>query len=198
VVQGEFEMTVCIGVIDKQYRCCYIGADCGVSYDSHHSATDTPKVFNPCDRKDIVIGCAGSVRMANLLMSDDTLFDGLPEDEYKADDKLIIDLIQTFIPKLKVHAESLKRDNEDFDLILAIRDRLYRVQSDYSIYEASSDTVLGNIIVIGSACETAYGAMMMADSIDPSMETGTKIRKAIGICAYYNYGITPQSTILNT
>lgn len=114
-------MTVCIGVIDKQYRCCYVGADCGVSYDSHHSATDTPKVFNPCDRKDIVIGCVGSVRMANLLMSDDTLFDGLPEDEYKADDKLIIDLIQTFIPKIKAHAESLKRDNEDFDLILAIK-----------------------------------------------------------------------------
>ena len=191
-------MTVCIGVVDKKNKCCYVGADYGVSFDSHYTATETPKVFHPCDRKDIVIGCSGSIRMANLLMSDDTLFDGLPEEEYKADDKLIIDLIQTFIPKIKAHAESLKKDDEDFDLIVAIKDRLYRVQSDYAIYEAGSDYLTGGMVVIGSACETAYGAMMMANDINPEMGIGLKLRKAIGICAYYNYGITPQCIVDNT
>jgi len=193
-------MTVCIGVINPLDHCCYVGADCGVSYDSHHSATDTPKVFHPCDRKDIVIGCAGSIRMANLLMSDDTLFDSFPVDEYKVDDHLILDLIKLFIPNVKYHAESLKKENEDFDLILAIKDRLYRVQSDYSIYE-SNEGMYGNytgVVAIGSACETAYGAMMMAESINPDLPYYDRIKKAIHICSFYNYGITPQSTILKT
>ena len=199
-------MTVCIGVINPLDHCCYVGADCGVSYDSHHLSTNTAKVFYLSDkrysfiRKDIVIGCAGSIRMANLLMSDDTLFDSFPIDGYKVDDNFIIDLIKFFIPKVKIHAESLKKENEDFDLILAIRDRLYRVQSDYSIYE-SNDGMYGDytgVIAIGSACETAYGAMMMAESINPDLPYYDRIKKAIHICSFYNYGITPQSTILKT
>ena len=83
-------MTVCIGVKDKKNHCCYVGADSGVSHSSFHIKTITPKVFHPYERTDIVIGCAGSIRMANLLQSDETMFEGLPEDEYLSDDKLIL------------------------------------------------------------------------------------------------------------
>lgn len=185
-------MTVCIGIRDKKNKCCYVGADCGVSHSSFHTKTITPKVFHPYDRADIVIGCAGSIRMANLLQVDETMFEGLPEDEYLSDDKLILDIIQTVIPKIKAHAESLKKEDDEFDLILAVKDRLYRIQSDCSIYE------VGEMEIIGSGCETAYGAMMMAESYDPYANYRAHIESAISISATYNYGISLPVTILNT
>ena len=185
-------MTVCIGIKDKKNHCCYVGADSGVSHSSFHTKTITPKVFHPYDRADIVIGCAGSIRMANLLQADETMFEGLPEDEYLSDDKLILDIIQTVIPKIKAHAESLKKEDDGFDLMLAIKDRLYRIQSDCAIYEVEE------MEIIGSGCETAYGAMKMANSYDPYDNYKIHIESAISISAEYNYGITSQSTILKT
>ena len=185
-------MTVCIGIKDKKNHCCYVGADSGVSHSSFHTKTITPKVFHPYERKDIVIGCAGSIRMANLLQADETMFESLPEDEYLSDDKLILDLIQAVIPKIKVYADSLKKGDDEFDLILAVKDRLYRVQSDCSIYE------IEEMEIIGSGCETAYGAMMMAETYDPYTNYKSHIESAISISAKYNYGISLPVTILPT
>lgn len=185
-------MTVCIGIKDKKNHCCYVGADSGVSHSSFHTKTITPKVFHPCDRTDIVIGCAGSIRMANLLQADETMFEGLPEDECLSDDKLILDIIQTVIPKIKEHAETLKKDEAEFDLILAVKDKLFRIQSDCSIYEVEE------MDVIGSGCETAYGAMMMAETYDPYDNQKSHIESAIIISAGYNYGISSPVAILCT
>ena len=185
-------MTVCIGIRDKKNHCCYVGADCGVSHSSFYTKTITPKVFHPYERTDIVIGCAGSVCMANLLQSDNTLFEGLPKDKYPSDDILLLDLIQVVIPKIKVHAGILKQDNNEFDLILAVKDRLYRIQSDCSIYEVEE------MEIIGSGCETAYGAMKMADSYDPYDNYKSHIESSIRISSEYNYGITAMSVVLCT
>ena len=185
-------MTVCIGIKDKKNHCCYVGADCGVSHSSFHTKTITPKVFHPYDRTDIVIGCAGSIRMANLLQADETMFEGLPEDEYLSDDKLILDIIQTVISKIKNHADALKKGDDEFDLILAVKDRLYRIQSDCSIYEVEE------MEIIGSGCESAYGAMKMADSYDPYDNYKSHIESAISISAKYNYGISLPAIILCT
>lgn len=114
------------------------------------------------------------------------------EDEYLSDDKLILDIIQTVIPKIKAHADSLKKDDAEFDLILAIKDRLYRIQTDCAIYEVEE------MEIIGSGCETAYGAMMMADSYDPYDNYKSHIESAISISAEYNYGISIPVKILNT
>lgn len=185
-------MTVCIGIKDKKNHCCYVGADCGVSNSSFYTKTITPKVFHPYDRTDIVIGCAGSISMTNLLQAEETLFERLPKDKYPSDDILILDLIQSVIPKIKAHANTLKQDNNEFDLILAVKDRLYRIQSDCSIYEVEE------MEIIGSGCETAYGAMMMAETYDPGINYLSKIRSSISICSEYNYGITASSVVLCT
>ena len=84
-------MTICIGIRDKKNNCCYVGADCGVSHSYFYTKTTTPKVFHPYGRTDIVVGCAGSIRMFNLLLADSTMFECLPEDRYPSDDKLIQD-----------------------------------------------------------------------------------------------------------
>ena len=185
-------MTVCIGIKDKKNHCCYVGADSGVSHSSFHTRTVTPKVFHPYDRADIVIGCAGSIRMSNLLRADETMFDVIPNDEYIYDDNFITDIIRAIIPKIKEYAETLKKDDAEFDLILAIKDRLYRIQSDCSIYEVEE------MEIIGSGCETAYGAMKMAESYDPYDNYKSHIQSAISITAEYNYGISIPVKILNT
>lgn len=154
--------------------------------------TVTTKVFHPYKRKDIVIGCAGSIRMSNLLQADNTMFESLPENKYISDDKLIINIIQKIIPKIKNHSDLLKEGNEEFDLILAIKDRLYRIQSDCSIYEVEE------IEIIGSGCETAYGAMMMSETYDPCDNYKSHIESAIGISSKYNYGISIPVTVLCT
>jgi ATP-dependent protease HslVU (ClpYQ) peptidase subunit len=185
-------MTVCIGIKDKKNHCCYVGADCGVSHSSFHTKTITPKVFHPYDRADIVIGCAGTVRMANLLQSDETMFDVIPDDEHIYDDNFITDIIRAIIQKIKNYADSLKKGDDEFDLILAVKDRLYRIQSDCSIYEVE------DMEIIGSGCETAYGAMMMAETYDPYANYKAHIESAISISADYNYGISLPATILCT
>lgn len=130
--------------------------------------------------------------MANLLQADETMFECLPKDEYISDDKLILDIIQTVIPKIKEYAETLKKDDAEFDLILAVKDRLYRIQSDCSIYEVEE------MEIIGSGCETAYGAIMMAETYYPYDNYKSHIESAIIISAKYNYGITTPVKILNT
>ena len=185
-------MTVCIGVIDKRNECCYVGADQGLSFDNYHSRTVTPKVFHPCSREDIIIACAGSIRLANLLYTDDSLFDGIPEGA-TADGETIKDLIQTVIPKIEKHLSGIKQEDSDFDLIIAIQNRLYRVQGDLAVYESDS-----GLEIIGCGRDTAYGAMRTAEAYDPGINYLSKIRSSISICSEYNYGITASSVVLCT
>lgn len=86
----------------------------------------------------------------------------------------------------------LKKDDTEFDLIFAVKDRLYRIQSDCSIYEVEE------MEIIGSGCETAYGAMMMAKNYEPYDNYKSHIESAINISAEYNYGISIPVKILNT
>lgn len=185
-------MTVCIGVIDKQNKCCYVGADQGLSFDNYHSRTVTPKVFHPCDREDIIIACAGSVRLANLLYTDGSLFDGIPEGA-TAGGETIKDLIKTVIHKIEKHLSGIKQEDSDFDLIIAIQNRLYRVQGDLAVYESDS-----GLEIIGCGRDTAYGSMRTAEAYDPGINYLSKIRSSISICSEYNYGITASSIVLCT
>lgn len=100
--------------------------------------------------------------------------------------------IQKIIPKIESYSALLKECNEEFDLILAIKDRLYRIQSDCSIYEVEE------IEIIGSGCETAYGAMMMAETYDHCSNYSSHIESAISISSKYNYGISIPVTVLCT
>lgn len=52
--------------------------------------------------------------------------------------------------------------------------------------------------IIGSGCETAYGAMKMAESYDPYNNYKSHIQSAISISAEYNYGVSTPVNILTT
>ena len=186
-------MTCCIGAIDKEKHCCYIGADSCVSMDNFHIQTTTSKVFYNKNHKDILWGCAGSIRMANLIMQDDKMF---PESA-NTDEIQIGYIIEFIIPVIKEYAESLHPDHKGFDLILAIKDRLYRIQDDYSVYQVD------DFVTIGCGCCTAYGAMKAYQSLkelgyNKSHPVDGAILQSILISAGYDYGVSYPVTILKT
>lgn len=192
-------MTVCIGIIDKENKCCYVGADQCVCDFGKTFCSTTPKIFHPCGREDIIIACSGSIRMGNLLSTDDTLFESIPEDSI-LDDTTINIFIKTIIPKIEKHYDTVslfsvkKGDDPDiFNLIIAIKDRLYRVLGDLSVYEAES-----GLLTIGCGRDTAYGAMEAFRSHCPDLSYIDRIKKSICICSEYNYGITASSIVLCT
>lgn len=207
-------MTCCIGVVDHNKHCCYVGADSCISADSFHIQTNTSKVFYALGHKDIVWGCAGSIRMANLISMDNRMF---PEqsnpphptlqkyiDAVKNSGKLTTDwdiyryyIICYAIPILKEYADSLQKDHNEFDLLLAIKDTLFRIQDDLSVYE------IRDFATIGCGCCTAYGAMKAYESLrylgykKPYPIEGA-IQQSIQISAGYDYGVDMPVTILNT
>ena len=58
-------MTVCLAYT-HQNTCFMLGDSCA-SDSINHSVVRNPKVFNPVGRRDVLIGCAGTFRLPNLL-----------------------------------------------------------------------------------------------------------------------------------
>lgn len=181
-------MTVCIGVIDKENHCCYVGADSCVSSDSFHTQTKTVKCFYAHGREDVIWGCAGSIRMANLIFTDTRMF---PVGFSYPQENIFNCLITKVIPILKEYADTLSQNHNEFDLILAIKDQIFRIQEDLSVYEIDD-----NLITIGCGCSTAYGAMKAFESIN--LDIPTRIQQSISISAGYDYGVSTPSTIFST
>lgn len=186
-------MTCCIGVIDKKNHCCYVGADSCISADSFHTNTKTPKVFYALGHTDIIWGCAGSIRMANLIMQDHKMF----SERLNTETINLGYIIEFIIPVIKEYAESLHPDHKEFDLILAIRDCLFRIQDDYSVYEVR------DFATIGCGCSTAYGSMKAYQSLkqlgyESEYPVEGLILQSIQISSEYDYGVDTPVTILNT
>ena len=183
----EKNMTCCIGAVDKESGCCYIGADSCISYDSFYIKTITSKVIRDKNHNDILWGCAGSIRMANLILQDDRMFPinldtSIVNLEY---------LISYTVPILKEYCDLLSQNNKEFDLILAIRESLYRIQNDLAIYEVK------DFVTIGCGCCSAYGAMKAYKSLE-SYPIEKAIFKSINISSGYDYGVSCPVVILKT
>ena len=181
-------MTVCIGVIDKENHCCYVGVDSCVSSDAFHTKTKTTKCFFANGREDVIWACAGSIRMANLISTDTRMF---PVGFSYPRKTLFDNIILKVVPILKEYADTLHPDHKEFDLILAITDKMFRIQEDLSVYEPDDD-----IITIGCGCQTAYGAMKAFQQLH--LDPIESIRNSIVISANYVYGVDSPSVILKT
>lgn len=71
-------MTVTLAYYDSVSDKCYIGADSCASDAINHSVCKNMKCFHPVGRRDVLIGCAGTFRLPNLLQYVPNVF---PEEE---------------------------------------------------------------------------------------------------------------------
>ena len=187
-------MTVLIGYADRNNHVCYVGADCCVSFGSYRLVTDTPKVFHYRGLESVIIACSGSIRMGNMLYADTEMFSA----KFNPSDVDMTYLIRNVVPVIKKYSESLDANDNAWDIIMAVKDRLFVIQGDCSVLEMSDDH---NLVTLGCGCETAYGAMyalLFMNKKTKIYSLDNLIAKAIDITADYNMGISHMKTILRT
>lgn len=193
-------MTVIIAYADREHNKCYIGGDFCVSFGSFRVNSNTTKVFHYNERFDIVIGCSGSVRMGNLVYTDKDMF---PEDMSSSQFDFNY-IVKNVSPILKSYSDSLYASDNQWELVIAIKDKLYLIQGDCSVLEMYDEN---NLITLGCGCETAWGAMksllFMYDyankrGFDFRMSISELIVKALNISLKYNQGVDETTRVLHT
>lgn len=188
-------MTVLIGYADKENHTCYVGGDYGVSFfGSYRLITDTPKVFHYRGLDNVIIACSGSIRMCNLIYADTNIF----PDKFNPCDIDLKYITRNIVPVLKKYSDTLEPNDNAWDIIMAVKDRLFVIQGDCSVFEMNDDH---NLVTLGSGCETAYGAMsalLFMNKRTKIYSIDNLIAKAIDITADFNMGISHTKTILRT
>ena len=93
-------------------------------------------MFHLVGRRDILIGCAGSFRMLNLMQHVSGIFP--PENELATDDIDMSYLVTEFTPVIKAITEDFDED-DPWEMLIAVGSRIYRMQIDLSILEPTDN-----------------------------------------------------------
>ena len=99
-------MTVALAYVDKSGGCHMLSDSCA-SDAINHSVVRNPKVFNPVGRRDVLIGCAGTFRLPNLLKYIPGVFPG--ENELATEDIDMSYLVNEFSPVVKALTEGFEK-----------------------------------------------------------------------------------------
>jgi hypothetical protein len=166
-------MTVALAYRDSKNKVAYIVSDSCASDSLSHSTVKNQKVFHPVGRRDIVFGCAGTFRLPNLLQYIPGIFP--PEEELATDDIDLSYLVNEFTPVVRVLVEDF--DEEDsWEVLIAVGDRIYRMQMDLSILEPASDCD-----AIGCGGPVALGAFKILNELEPDMSIEDRMNHALNI-----------------
>ena len=183
-------MTVTLAYRDKENKCAWIAADSCASDAINQSVVKNAKVFHPVGRRDILIGCAGTFRLPNLLQYVPGIFP--PEEELATDDINMSYLINEFTPVVDALTDSLD-DDDAWEMLIAVGDRIYRMQMDLSIIEPA-DSCDG----IGIGGSVALGALKVLNELEPEMPVVARMKHALKIACSSCQGCAPPFTILHT
>ena len=117
-------MTVTIAYSDKKNKCAWMASDACASDAFNKSIVKNLKVFHPVNRRDVLLGIAGTFRLQNLLQFVDGIFPD--EDEVSTDDIDMSFLVNEFTPVIDALTSDF--DDEDvWELLIAVGDRIYRM-----------------------------------------------------------------------
>ena len=154
---------------DKAYL---IGDSCA-SDSFSHSAVKNHKVFHPVGRRDIVIGCAGTFRLPNLLQYVPGIFP--PEDELATEDIDLSYLINEFTPVVRALIDDFD-DDDAWEVLIAVGNRIYRMQMDLSILEPAD-----SCDAIGCGGPVALGAFKVLNELEPEMSIEDRMNHALRV-----------------
>lgn len=166
-------MTVCLAYSDPATKKSYIIGDSCASDSINHSVVRNPKVFNPVGRRDVLIGCAGTFRLPNLLKHVPNVFP--PEDELATEDIDMSYLVNEFSPVIKILTDDFE-DDDVWEMLIAVNGHIYRMQLDYSIIEPADDCE-----AIGCGGSVALGAFKVLNELEPNMTVEDRMKHALKV-----------------
>lgn len=166
-------MTVTLCYRDAEKGICHMMGDSCASDSLSHSTVKNKKVFHPVGRRDIVFGCAGTFRLPNLLQYIPNIFP--PETELVTEDIDLSYLINEFTPIVRALIDDFD-DDDIWELLIAVGDRMYRMQMDLSILEPA-----GDCDAIGCGGSVALGAFKVLNELEPDMPVDDRMSHALRI-----------------
>ena len=186
-------MTCIVGYVDKKENCVWIGADSLGSNGFTKSVESQPKVFKNITFKNIVMGSTSTFRHIDLLKYSDKLFEEI--DWYKKTEldhkylvtKLIPNLIKLFDEGIKSELDRSKGAN----FIIGAGDKLFEVQTDYSVLEHSD-----GYASVGCGEYTALGSLYSTKNLD--IPISDKIKIALESAEHHCCGVQRPFRIINT
>lgn len=166
-------MTVILAHSDHNSKTSWIGSDSCASDSINHSTVKNNKVFHPVGRRDVLLGCAGTFRLPNLLQFVPNVFP--PENELATEDINMSYLINEFTPVIKILTSDFD-DDDTWELLIAVEDRIYRMQMDLSIIEPTDDCD-----AVGIGGSVALGAFKVLNELEPDMPVEDRMKHALKV-----------------
>ena len=188
-------MTCIIGYLDKKNDTVYIGGDSMGSNGYTQGIYLNGKVFHNETIPDVIMGVCGSYRNMDLLRYSKCLF---PEiDFYKNPEINHQYMVNTFIPSVislfQNNNPSASETNRGCEFIIGVKNKLFIIQSDYSVLEPQN-----GIATIGSGEETSYGSMYTTTKHYPDIHPVDHIKYALKAKKTKSMGVHKPFIIINT
>lgn len=188
-------MTCIVGFVDKKDKCTYIGCDSLGSNGYTKAVESQAKAFHHTVFKNIVMGSTSTFRHIDLLKYSDNLFPEL--DWYKGTNIDHSYMVKTFIPNLitlfqnGIYSESTTSKGGNF--LLAVNDKLFEVQSDYSVLQPAS-----GFAAVGCGYATAMGSLVTTTNHFKDLTPMEHIKYALESAEENCCGVQRPFRILNT
>ena len=183
-------MTVVLAYRDAKLKKAWLAGDSCASDSINQSIVKNHKVFHPVGRRDILIGCAGTFRLPNLLQFVPGVFP--PEDEMSTDEINMSYLVNEFTPVIDVLTEDFD-DDDVWELLIAVGDRIYRMQMDLSIIEPADDSD-----AIGIGGSVALGAFKVLNELATNMSVEDRMKHALSVACSSCHGCLPPFRVCDT
>ena len=188
-------MTCIIGYIDRKNKKTYIGADNQVSVGlSKFNLPKNDKIFKPKDTN-IIVADSGDVRASQIIRN----FVHFPTDiELQANNEefnekyIVTKLIPNIQNALKNNEWKDKGERSNTWMLIAYKDKLWKIYSNYGILEVQDDFDsfgCGEQLALGSLYALKYNEELSIEE---------KIHKSLQCSAYYSDGIDKPYYIMNT
>lgn len=180
-------MTVVLAYSDKNSNAAFMAGDSCASDPINQSLVKNPKVFHPVGRRDILIGCAGSFRMPNLMQHVEGIFP--PEEELATKDIDMSYLVTEFTPVIRAITEDFDEDDM-WEMLIAVGSRIYRMQMDLSILEPADDCD-----AIGIGGSVALGAFKVLNELAPYRSVEERMKHALNVACSSCQGCAPPFVV---
>lgn len=186
-------MTCIIGYIDEKHKRVYMGADSCASNGFSKNSRKDKKIFKPESNDNFLVSFTSSYRMGQLLMYSDIF---PTEEEIQANNleinhKYIVSVLIPEIQDLFIN-NGFGDSKEGGIFLIAYKDKLFKVESDYQVCEELSDYSCG-----GSGEYHAYGCLYVLEK-HKDIPINIKVHIALQCASHYCVGVEEPFYIMNT